>query len=98
MTDSSTDWKRKPLYQNCGDEYRKHVRPDARHIDAGIDDFRRPVRSLSRGTKIKEILRNRVRTECKRKEEEEPCESPCKLIIQEIEKQNSTEILPKDIR
>jgi hypothetical protein len=59
MTDSSTDWKRKPLYQNCGDAYRKHVRPDARHIDAGIDDFRRPVRSLSRGTKIKEILRNR---------------------------------------
>jgi hypothetical protein len=32
---------------------------DARHIDAGIDDFRRPVRSLSRGTKIKEKLRNR---------------------------------------
>ena len=42
--------------------------------------------------------KQKVRTECKRKADEEPCERPCKLIIQEIEKQNLTEILPKNIR
>ena len=44
------------------------------------------------------IEKQKVRTEYKWKAEEEPCERPCKLTIQEIEKQNLTEILPKDIR
>ena len=42
------------------------------------------------------IEKQKVRNGCKRKAEEEPCERPCKLIIQEIEKQNLTEILHKD--
>ena len=47
----------------------------------------------------KNIEKQKVRTECKRKAEEEPCERPCKRIIQETEKQNPTEILrSKDIR
>jgi hypothetical protein len=45
----------------------------------------------------RDIERQQIRQHCKRKAIEEPSERPSKLIIQEIEKNNSEEMLPKDI-
>ena len=45
----------------------------------------------------RDIERQQIRQNCKRKAIEEPSERPSKLIVQEIEKNNSEEMLPKDI-
>jgi hypothetical protein len=45
----------------------------------------------------RDIERQEIRQHCKRKAIEESSERPSKLIIQEIEKNNSEEMLPKDI-
>ena len=45
----------------------------------------------------RDIERQQIRQHCKRKAIEESSERPSKLIIQEIEKNNSEEMLPKDI-
>ena len=79
MTDSSTDWKRKPLYQNCGDAYRKHDWPDLQELIVLGGRFDHCHEEPNQ----RNIEKQKVRTECKRKAEEEPCERPCKLIIQE---------------
>ena len=79
MTDSSTDWKRKPLYQNCGDAYRKHVQPDLQELIVLGGRFDHCHEESNQ----RNIEKQKVRTECKRKAGEEPWKRQCKLIIQE---------------